>query len=140
MKNIEVYYFPADTAKDHNELDKYRESNRANVACKTAIEEAITRHYANNVLDSASCIQEVVSTFGWQRVFFVLAVTVQWKSWDARFSQQNKTWAGQYDTLPERDVRCRFVVDKVHPGLTDLFLTACRRAYAEETIASKEVR
>ena len=72
LRNLPVYIFSATFAKGHGELEEYRASFKANVACRDAIEDAIASHYADNRLDG-SCVQEVVDRFGAERVSFVLA-------------------------------------------------------------------
>ena len=66
------------------------------------------------------------------RVEYVLAATVQVKDWDERFSRSNKEWAATIPVVDDGndimgDRRTRFVVDRCHPGLTDLFITAFRK-------------
>lgn len=137
MKNIPVYLNPATYAEENNEIDQYRASYKANIACKEAIEATICNHYANNCLDGSTAVQEVVAQFGIERVAHVLAATVQLKDWDARFSRDNKAWAKAHPTFTDMDPaysypldrRTRYIVFKAHPGLTDLFLTAFRREY-----------
>ena len=92
MKDVPVYKYPASHAQEHDELNAYRASNKANMACKEAIEEAIRDHYRDNCLGS-DAVKQVVEQFGYDRVFHVLAVTVQQKDWDGRISQDNKAWA-----------------------------------------------
>ena len=73
--------------------------------------------------------------FGYDRMFYVLANTVRQKEWDGRISRDNKAWA---KTIPVyenpdgfgHDRNIYFVVNRSHPGLTDLFLTQARREYA----------
>ena len=50
MKDIPVYRFPAEHARENGELELYRASNKASAACKEAIEKAISEHYCDNVL------------------------------------------------------------------------------------------
>ena len=50
MKDIPVYGFPAERARENGELELYRASNKASAACKEAIEKAISEHYCDNVL------------------------------------------------------------------------------------------
>lgn len=92
LRETPVYPYPASHAQKHGELEQYRASNRANIACKEVIESAIREHYHDNQLDSQAAAQ-VVKTFGLDRTLYVLAVTVQQKDWDARFSPGNKEWA-----------------------------------------------
>ena len=49
MKDIPVYRFPAEHARENGELELYRASIKANAACKEAIEKAISEHYCDNV-------------------------------------------------------------------------------------------
>ena len=42
MKDITVYRFPAEHARENGELELYRASNKASAACKEAIEKAIS--------------------------------------------------------------------------------------------------
>lgn len=135
LRETPVYPYPASHAQEHGELEQYRASNRANFACKEAIEAAIREHYHDNQLDSQSAAQ-VVNAFGLGRTLFVLANTVQQKDWDARFSNGNKEWA---KTIPIQknpdawgtDRNCQFVVNS-HSGLTDLFLSTVRQEYCQK--------
>ena len=58
---------------------------------------------------------------------WVLANTLQEKSHDGRFSQENKKWAKGF-FIPSDDVRWHFCVES-HPGLTDLFINQAREAW-----------
>ena len=92
MKNIPVYKHTAAYAREHNELAAYRASNQANTACKEAIETAIRDHYRDNRLDTAA-VDQVVQQFGYDRAFYVLAITVCQADWDRRYSPDNRAWA-----------------------------------------------
>ena len=135
LRETPVYPYPASYAQEHGELEQYRASNRANIACKEAIESAIREHYHDNQLDSQAAAQ-VVDAFGLDRTMYVLANTVQRKDWDARFSLGNKEWA---KTIPIQenadawgaDRNCQFVVNS-HSGLTDLFLSTVRQEYCQK--------
>ena len=135
LRETPVYPYPASHAQEHGELEQYRASNRANIACKEAIEAAIREHYHDNQLDSQAAAQ-VVNVFGLDRTLFVLSNTVQQKDWDARFSPGNKEWA---KTIPIQknpdawgaDRNAQFVVNS-HSGLTDLFLSTVRQEYCQK--------
>ena len=140
LRETPVYPYPASYAQEHGELEQYRASNRANIACKEAIEAAIREHYHDNQLDNQAATQ-VVDAFGLDRTLYVLANTVQQKDWDARFSPGNKEWA---KTIPIQknpdawgaDRNCQFVVNS-HSGLTDLFLSTVRQEFCREKQAQK---
>lgn len=135
MKDVPIYKYPASHAQEHDELNAYRASNKANMACKEAIEEAIRDHYRDNCLGS-DAVKQVVEQFGYDRVFHVLAVTVRQKDWDGRISQDNKAWAKTVPVFENPDAwgtdrNCYLVVNS-HPGLTDLFLSQARKAHTQE--------
>lgn len=92
MKDIPVYRFPAEHARENGELELYRASNKANAACKEAIEKAISEHYFDNVLHREA-VAQVAEQFGHERILYVLAITIRQKDWDGRFSADNKQWA-----------------------------------------------
>ena len=130
--DVQVYPYSAEVAEENGDLEWYRQSHKLNIACKDAIENAISQHYKNNVLDTVA-IQNVVTQFGWPRTAFVLANTVRNKDWDARFSSDNKDWAKRIPIYPDinsfgENKRLRYVVNS-HSGLTDLFISSLRREY-----------
>lgn len=141
LRETPVYPYPASYAQEHGELEQYRASNRANIACKEAIEAAIREHYHDNQLDSQAAAQ-VVDAFGLDRTLYVLANTVQQKDWDGRISPGNKAWA---KTIPIQqnpdawgaDRNCQFVVNS-HSGLTDLFLSTVRQEYCQKQEKSRK--
>ena len=126
-----LYRESATYAREHDELNAYRASHKANVACREAIEDAIHENYRDNRLDT-ECVKTVMDRFGVDRVEYVLANTVQHKDWDERFSNSNRAWAKTIPVVTDGnefvgDRRTAFVVDRSHSGLTDLFVTAFRR-------------
>lgn len=132
--NTPVYKFHGDYAVEHGESAQYRASHKANIACKEAIEAAISEHYSNNRLNVGG-VQQVVEQFGYERTFFVLANSVKHKEWDGRISRNNKEWAKTIPVFEDKggagDRTVYFVVDKCNPGLTDLFITQARREEKE---------
>jgi len=137
LRSAPVYPYPREYAVENDELDKYRLSRKASIACKEAIEQAIGEHYANNSLDAVAAVKQVVDAFGYDRMMYVLAVTVKHKDWDGRISQSNKQWAASMPVFEDKtdgsaDQNVFLVVDKAHPGLTDLFVREARKAQARE--------
>ena len=137
LRSAPVYPYPREYAVENDELDKYRLSRKASIACKEAIEQAIGEHYANNSLDTVAAVKQVVDAFGYDRMMYVLAVTVKHKDWDGRISQSNKQWAASMPVFEDKtdgsaDQNVFLVVDKAHPGLTNLFVREARKAQARE--------
>ena len=135
MKNLPVYKHPASYAREHDELAAYRASNQANTACKEAIGAAIRDHYRDNRLDAAA-VDQVVQQFGYDRAFYILAITVCQADWDRRYSPDNRAWTNAMSIPANPDTwgtdrNCYLAVNS-HPGLVDLFLSQTRKAYAQE--------
>ncbi len=136
-----VYPYPASYARENDELEAYRASHKANVACRNAIEMAIREHYSDNILGKEA-VKQVVDEFGYDRTFYVLAATVREKDWDGRFSIANKQWAKTIPVFEDLDAwkvdrNAEFVVNS-HPGLTDIFLNIARREHLLTLPLTKE--
>lgn len=132
---IPVYRHSTDYAKQVGQLEEYRASRKENIRCKEAIEQSIRDHYENNHLDSA-CVKQVVDEFGPDRVFYVLANTIQFHDWDGRYSQNNKDWAKDI-LIPKDQTRwddnrnVAFLLNS-HPVLLNAFLDIARKQYTQE--------
>ena len=127
-----VYPHSGSYAREHEELEQYRASKRANIDCRDAIERAIADHYQHNVL-SPEGAREVVRSFGFERTMFVLANTINVKSWDDRFGGDNREWAKTIPIEPDEgggsDRRLDYVVDRSHSVLLDVFARQVRHEY-----------
>lgn len=117
--DVPVYYETANYAYEAGELDEYRASRDENLACAETIEATINEHYSENRLSSETALSAVLERFPSERVQCVLANTIQQKSNDGRISPQVKEWASAISVPP--DDRTGFIVDKVNPGLLNLF-------------------
>ena len=128
MKQIPVYRQTGMYAREHGELDQFRQSNVANIACRAAIEKAVAESFDGMRLRS-DAVEPVLSEFGSERVLFVLANTVQHKDWDGRFSRENKSWAAAFPIEPDvvmgMDRRLQFIVNS-HPAVLDGFIRLSR--------------
>lgn len=133
MDERPFYPHSFEEAKRNDELEKYKLSHGANTDCKTAIEKAIAANFDGLRLN-ADTAKTVISEFGYDRVRFVLANTIQQKDWDGRFSHDNKDWAKETfiptDMVAQFDRRLYFMVES-HPAVLDGFVNQFRRAYKE---------
>lgn len=129
MNRTPLYPHTAAYAIEHGELEQYRASLQANIACKNAIEAAIRQYFDGMHLNEVA-VTEVMSAYGKERICYVIANTLQQKSWDRRFSPSNKEWAAQFEIAaavrPDYDSRGAFVVDS-HPAVLDGFTGLLRR-------------
>lgn len=137
-----VYKYPASHARENDELEVYRNSHKANIACRDAIDNAVRDNYRDNCLGHDTA-KQVISEFGFDRTLYVLANTVRQKDWDGRISNDNKDWAKTIPMFEDKDYwgddrNAEFVVNKAHPGLLDLFTTQARHEYLLSQPLSKE--
>ena len=144
LRDLPVYPYPADHAREQGELDVYRASFRATLSCQDAIAAAIRDNYQDTRLDTAA-VGQVAEQFGQERMLYVLAATVRHFDYDGRISRDNKRWA---NTIPayqngdgmDSDRSVQFVVSS-HPGLTDLFLTQARHEQRlRQPLTADEIR
>lgn len=122
-----VYPYSATEAGKRNELHRWRDSFRMNIACKKAIEDAIRQSFDGMHLKE-DCVKGVIEQFGFKRTAWVLANTIQQKEWDGRFSPANKEWAKQVFIPPDDNHNSLFVVNS-HPAVLDGFVNPYRREY-----------
>jgi len=131
MNMTPLYKRNAEYAREHGELEIYRSSMKANIACKEAIEAAIRGHFDGMHLDKVA-VSDVIEAYGLERTCYVVANSVQQKTWDGRFSNDNKEWARQFEITgtgrPDDDRRFQFLVDS-HPAVFDGFIHELRREY-----------
>lgn len=124
---IPIYPHTGEYAKEHGELDAFRASRQANVACKEAIEAAIQAGYDGMRLKAD--VKGVLAEFGPERVSYVLAATIQSKDWDERFSRSNKAWAAAVPMFEQEHHRSPYIVHS-HSVLVDGFVSMVRREIA----------
>lgn len=131
--DLPVYQHSAGYAQEHGELEAYRASHEANVACWDMIETAIAENYRDNRLCEGA-VAQVVEQFGYERLLYVLANTVKEKENDGRISQSNREWAKAIPVAEDKDAWNQnhnryFIVDRCNPGLVDLFIKQIRKEY-----------
>ena len=130
LSDLPVYRENFDYARECREVETYRISLQANIACKEAIEQAISQNYDGRRLAEGTA-SKVMNQFGAERVLYVLANTIQQKEWDGRFTYPNKEWAKTVSIPPNMDSlgmdRNYAIAVSSHPGLIDLFVTQARK-------------
>lgn len=125
-----IYRESFEYAYQHGETERHIASNRANIVCKEAIEKAISSHYHDSCLDAAAAVRDVVRRFGYERMFYVLANTVQTQGGDGRVSQDNKKWAQTVPVVFERGKRdVSYLITRTHPGILNIFVSQARHEF-----------
>ena len=130
MDKTPVYKGSFQYAYQHGEQEQHLASNRANIACKEAIEQAIASHYHDNRFDAEAAVRDVVKQFGFERMLYVLANTTQNMEHDGRVSRANKDWAQTIPVAFENGRRdMSFLITHSHPGLLDMFVSKARHEH-----------
>ena len=129
--DVPVYREMANYAYEAGELDAYRASRDANMACKEAIEAAISENYVDYRLSTRVAVEMVLEQFSEERVQYVLANTVQHNLHDGRYHAENKDWAGKISVCEENSES--FIVSQVHPGLVNLFINQFKDLLPKKT-------
>ena len=140
-----VYRQTWEYAEENGQEEMYRASLKANIACKNAIEAAISRYYHVDgyTLDTKNCARDLIQQYGLERVAYVLANTLLYKRYDGRISPENLRWAHTLSVVYEPvaaghcTVNARYVVGSCNTGLTDLLAAEIRKLHAFQSNAHK---
>ena len=127
MNETYLYPYSAKEARERNELSLWRESHRANIACREAIEDAIRRSFDGMYLNE-DCLAPVLTAYGYKRTAWVLANTLHELKWDGRFSPANKQWA-ERRYIPQDERHNAAITIRSHPAVLDGFVDLYRKAY-----------
>ena len=126
MNETYLYPYSAKEARERNELSLWRESHRANIACRDAIEDAIRRSFDGMHLNE-DCLAPVLTAYGYKRTAWVLANTLNELKWDGRFSPANKQWA-ERRYIPQDERHNAAITVRSPPAVLDGFVSLYRKA------------
>ena len=138
LRTAPLYPHSAAYASQHGEMAQYNRSYQANSACKEAIEQAISAHYAENRLDTEAAVKDVLEKFGTER-YSLFSPTPS--------STRTMTGVSLRITKPgQRPFPCRRTA-MLPPlclsgcgwgqsGLTDLFIRQARKTMQEQQKSS----
>lgn len=124
-KDILLYEQTREYAIQNGERAALLASNKANKACKEAIDKAIDENYDYPHLNTQGVLDAISENFSTERIQHILAITVQEKEWDGRISRDNKTWAKTV-SIPEYEGNIWLELNS-HPILIDAVVTAFRK-------------
>ena len=126
MNETYLYPYSSAEARERNELSLWRESHRANIACRDAIEDAIRQNFDGMYLNE-DCLAPVLTAYGYKRTAWVLANTLHELKWDGRFSPANKQWA-ERRYIPQDERHNAAITVRSHPAVLDGFVSLYRKA------------
>lgn len=122
---IKLYPNSFETALKNGNYDigLYMASCKENVRCARDIEKAINKNFDGYKLGKGF-EKEIIETYGFQRVNFVLAYNIQQKVNDGRINTENKDWAKNIDIEDDKfnsyDRRSEYLID-ADVGLLNIF-------------------
>lgn len=125
-----LYLQTGEYAHEHYEIIDHRNSRKANIECKLAIEDAILHNFDGMHL-SEGIEDKIIEQYGMERVAFVVANTVNEHNWDGRFSRDNKEWAKTVPMSEDENVRSECCLT-THPAVLDAFINRIRKKIKEE--------
>ena len=119
-ERIPLYPLSRKDSQRLGEHDLWLDSYQENCACARRIELAIKDAYAANRLNE-QCARKIIKIYGFDRVCWVLAHTIQHGENDTRFSKEQHSWAKEYN-IPYDDhyLQRNFMVG-LHPTLVSTF-------------------
>lgn len=120
-----LYEYSFNTARENDEVALWRDSLKANIACKEAIDRVIRENFDGMHLNG-ECVKGVIEEFGFKRTRYVLVNTMQEKDYDGRFSQANRNWAAETYVLPDKEHNYLFCCN-AHPAVLDGFIQNFRQ-------------
>ena len=126
-----VYRQSITYARQHDEVQQYRESYRLNERCGDEINGAIAFHYDGMHLDDGA-VKQVVAEYGLERTKYVLAAAIQIRDGDRRISRKNEEWANSVRTIKDMDERgfdraCYYASLQAHSCVLDGFANQVRK-------------
>ena len=120
-----MYPYTAKVARERGELELWRANFRTNCACAGAIELAIRKGFDGMHLWT-DCAKSVIDQYGYKRVGFVLANTLQEQSYDGRYHENNKKWSRTIFIPEDGGHRHTFLINS-HPAVLDGFVQWCKQ-------------
>lgn len=137
MRNDTYLYTDGlDAARRSGQIALWRASHQANIACKKAIEDSIRQGF-DGVHLKEDCAKEVLEEFGFKRVNWVLANTIQEKSGDGRFRPDNRSWAQRTFIPEDMGHKVEFIVNS-HSEVVNGFVNQVREAYQKLNLFGPE--
>ena len=129
LPNEVMYPYTAKEARDRGELELWRANFRTNCACAGAIELAIHRDFDGMYLKDG-CAKSVIDQYGYKRVGYVLANTLQLHAYDGRYHETNKRWSSTIFVPEDGGHRHTFLINS-HPAILDGFVSNYRAELAK---------
>lgn len=125
---IYLYKESRNSSKMSGELEYWKASQCENIRCRDAIDKAIKDNFDGSHLSDKGA-KKVIAEFGYDRTMWVLSASILNKTYDGRFSNENKDWAKTIiPTYISKDDYQEYSSD-YHPTVLDGFIDQVKREY-----------
>lgn len=129
-----VYYPSFPYARQHGEIELWRESFRINMECKGQINQRALE--ANNSRELDLMIGDLIRIYGLERTMCVLSRTIQYQDWDKRLSEAVRERAKRFQfNDPEHkgdDPTEQYICHGLQPCLLDAVYRKLMEKEAEQ--------
>lgn len=129
-----VYYPTFRYAREHDEVELWRESHRINMECKGQINRRALE--ANNSRELDLMINDLIRVYGLERTMCVLSRTIQYKDWDERLSQAVKERAKRFhfneQEYQDQDPTKQYICQDLDPCVLDMLYRKLMEKEAEQ--------
>ena len=125
--SVPIYQESLRYARENGEMDLWKASYQANIACRDAIDSVIREGFDGMYLTADA--KGVLAEFGPERVTLVLASTLQVRNGDQRFSRSNQEWAATVPMVNTENQRFDYALS-THSAVLDGFVNKVRKELA----------
>ena len=141
-RNVPVYNLSLAHARKKGEEETFRASSEANNLCSKRIREALDSQRQGSI-PMKECLLSLIRDFGWERVLYLLANSIQIAQGDLRISPDNTKWANEYritPNLPKNEIDWRYLWDiRGDRARLDAFVTFTRSFESRVHFVEKQV-
>lgn len=138
---LPVYYPSFRYAREHDEVELWRESHRINVECKGQINRRALE--AQNSRELALMVDDLIRVYGVERTLCVLSRTIQFKDWDERLSQAVRKRAKRFQfieqELEDTSATKQYICADLDPCIADaLYRRLMEKEQEQNAFASRQ--
>ena len=128
--SVPLYRYSLREAKDHDEVQDWKQSHAENIRCRDAIDQMVRERYRNSILPT-DIIKDACAEFGIDRVGWVLATTVSENSNDGRYRPDTRRWSMQAFYTPNDSRNHEFEL-QTHPELVNGMVGQYRKYLSDD--------
>lgn len=136
---LPIYYPSYPYAREHNEVELWRESHRIDMECKGQINRRAMESHNSRELDLM--IEDLVRIYGLERTMCVLSRSVQFRDWDERISEAVRERAKEFDfqeTSEDEPNSKGYILQELDPWALDYLFRRLMEREAQQVAYEQE--